>query len=65
MITAPPLLLSRLDVERIEALLESPSSKSLNTSALQDELARAEVLAPAAEGGIGPERGIAGDPEGG
>ncbi|MGV8922045.1 MAG: nucleoside diphosphate kinase regulator [Thermomonas sp.] len=42
----PPLLLSRLDVERIEALLESPSSKSLNTSALQDELARAEVLAP-------------------
>ena len=43
---SPPLLLSRLDVERIEALLESPSSKSLNTTALQDELARAEILEP-------------------
>jgi regulator of nucleoside diphosphate kinase len=43
----PPLLLSRLDVERIEALLEQTSSNSLNTSALQDELARAEILDPA------------------
>ena len=43
----PPLLLSRLDVERIESLLEQPSSNSLNTSALQDELVRAEILAPA------------------
>ncbi|MDI1252823.1 nucleoside diphosphate kinase regulator [Thermomonas sp.] len=43
----PPLLLSRLDVERIEALLEKPGSNSLNTSALQDELVRAEILAPA------------------
>lgn len=43
----PPLLLSRLDVERIEALLELPISNSLNTSALQDELGRAEILAPA------------------
>jgi regulator of nucleoside diphosphate kinase len=43
----PPLLLSCLDVERIEALLEQTSSNSLNTSALQDELARAEILDPA------------------
>jgi regulator of nucleoside diphosphate kinase len=43
----PPLLLSRLGVERIEALLEQTSSNSLNTSALQDELARAEILDPA------------------
>jgi regulator of nucleoside diphosphate kinase len=43
----PPLLLSRLDVERIEALLEKLGSNSLNTSALQDELVRAEILAPA------------------
>ncbi len=43
----PPLLLSRLDVERIETLLEQPSTNSLNTSALQNELARAEVLSPA------------------
>ncbi|MEO6226277.1 MAG: nucleoside diphosphate kinase regulator [Thermomonas sp.] len=42
----PPLLLSRLDVERIEALLEQPSCNSLNTSALQDELGRADILAP-------------------
>jgi regulator of nucleoside diphosphate kinase len=39
--------LSCLDVERIEALLEQTSSNSLNTSALQDELARAEILDPA------------------
>lgn len=43
---SPPLLLSRLDVERIEALLETPSTNSLNNSALQDELARAEILEP-------------------
>ena len=43
----PPLLLSRLDVERIEALLEQTSGNTLNTSALQDELARAEILSPA------------------
>lgn len=43
----PPLLLSRLDVERIEALLEQTSGNSINTSALQDELVRAEILSPA------------------
>ena len=41
----PPLLLSRLDAERIEALIEQPQYRSLNTSALQDELARAEISA--------------------
>lgn len=43
----PPLLLSRLDVERIEALLEQSGTNSLNASALQDELVRADILAPA------------------
>ena len=44
----PPLLLSRLDVERIEALLEQPSFSALDTRALQEELARAELAEPAA-----------------
>ena len=43
----PPLLLSRLDVERIEALLEQPQYRSQDTRALQDELARAEIAEPA------------------
>ena len=42
----PPLLLSRLDVERIEALLEQPASRGPNLAALQDELLRAEVVQP-------------------
>lgn len=44
----PPLLLSRLDVERIETLLEQPSCRALDTRALQEELARAELAEPAA-----------------
>ena len=44
----PPLLLSRVDVERIEALLEQPSFSALDTRALQEELARAELAEPAA-----------------
>ena len=43
----PPLVLSRLDVERIEALLEQPASRGPNLAALQDELLRAEVVEPA------------------
>ena len=43
----PPLLLSRLDAERIEALLEQPQYRSLNTRALQEELERADVVEPA------------------
>lgn len=42
----PTLLLSRVDVERIEDLLEHPQYSSLNTSALRDELARAELAEP-------------------
>jgi regulator of nucleoside diphosphate kinase len=43
----PPLLLSRLDVERIEALLEQPQFRHLDTAGLQAELARAELAEPA------------------
>ena len=43
----PPLLLSRLDAERIEELLEQPQYRSLNTDALRGELERAEVVEPA------------------
>jgi regulator of nucleoside diphosphate kinase len=44
---APPLLLSRLDCERIEALLDSPVAASLDTAALRGELARATLVEPA------------------
>jgi len=43
----PPLLLSRLDVERIEELLDQPQFRSLNTDALRGELERADVVEPA------------------
>ncbi|TWI02693.1 regulator of nucleoside diphosphate kinase [Luteimonas cucumeris] len=46
MSTTPELLISRLDCERIEALLEQPVAQSLDTSALRDELARAQVVEP-------------------
>ena len=49
----PPLLLSRLDVERIEALLEQPAFRALDTAALQDELGRAELAEQLAQG-LGP-----------
>ncbi|GAB3345023.1 nucleoside diphosphate kinase regulator [Marilutibacter aestuarii] len=41
----PPLVLSRLDVQRIEALLETQPA-GVDTSALEAELARAEVVEP-------------------
>ena len=44
----PPLLLSRLDVERIESLLEQPQFRGPNADALRDELERAETREPAA-----------------
>ena len=44
----PPLLLSRLDVERIESLLEQPQFRGPNADALRDELERAEMREPAA-----------------
>ena len=43
----PPLLLSRLDCERLEALLEGPLPAGADTGALAAELARAELLEPA------------------
>ena len=44
----PNLLLSRLDVERIEALLDSPQYRGMNTAALREELERAELREPTA-----------------
>ncbi len=44
----PALLLSRIDVERIEDLLEQPQYRNLNTAALRNELERAELVEPAA-----------------
>src|SRR4249919_839165 len=41
------LLISRLDCERIEALLDSPVAQSVDTSALRAELDRADVIEPA------------------
>ncbi len=46
--TAPDLLVSRLDCERIEALLEQPLADAAHASALRDELARAQILEPQA-----------------
>ena len=43
----PPLLMSRLDVERIESLLETPAAQRVDTSALEAELERATVVEPA------------------
>ena len=43
----PALLLSRIDVERIEDLLERPQYSGLNTAALREELERAELAEPA------------------
>lgn len=44
----PDLLVSRLDCERIEALLEQPIARASDTSALRDELARAQIVEPRA-----------------
>ncbi len=44
----PNLLLSRIDVERIEALLDSPQYRGMNTAALRDEIERAELAEPGA-----------------
>ena len=43
----PPLLLSRLDCERLEALLDGPLAAGLDTRGLAAELERAEVVEPA------------------
>ena len=44
--TTPALLLSRLDCDRIEALLEDPRNADIDTSKLEAELARAQVVEP-------------------
>ncbi|TKR34061.1 nucleoside diphosphate kinase regulator [Luteimonas gilva] len=46
--TAPDLLVSRLDCERIEELLERPLAQASNASALREELARAHIVEPQA-----------------
>ena len=42
----PALVLSRLDCDRLEALLEQPAQSGAQFDALRDELARAEVREP-------------------
>lgn len=42
----PALLLSRIDVERIEDLLERPEYRGIDTDALRGELERAELVEP-------------------
>ena len=45
----PPITVSRVDIERIEALLErQPAAEAANFDALRAELDRAEVVEPAA-----------------
>ena len=43
---SPALVVSRLDCERIEALLEQPGNAGPGLDGLRDELARAEVREP-------------------
>jgi len=43
---SPPLVVSRLDCERIEALLEQPGNAGPGLDRLREELARAEVHEP-------------------
>lgn len=49
MTTKPPITVSSVDMQRIEALLERlPAAEAANLHALRAELDRAEVLEPAA-----------------
>jgi len=48
MSATPPIVVSSLDLERIEAMLDAPAYRDqAGAIALRDELARADVLAPA------------------
>jgi regulator of nucleoside diphosphate kinase len=48
MSASPPTVVSSLDLERIEAMLDAPAYRDQASAiALRDELARADVLAPA------------------
>ena len=49
MSSKPPITVSRIDLERIEALLERlPAAEAVHVEALRAELDRAEVVEPAA-----------------
>ncbi|MBN8738806.1 MAG: hypothetical protein BGP24_12795 [Lysobacterales bacterium 69-70] len=43
----PPLIVSRLDCDRLDALLETPQAAGLDTHGLRRELDRAEIVEPA------------------
>lgn len=43
----PPLIVSRLDCERLEELLDAPQAEGLDTGGLRRELERAQLLEPA------------------
>lgn len=45
--STPSIVVSRLDAQRIEALLEDAGKRGVDTSALERELARADVVEPA------------------
>lgn len=45
--SSPAIVVSRLDSQRIEALLEDAGKRGIDTSALERELARADVVEPA------------------
>ncbi|HEY6941520.1 nucleoside diphosphate kinase regulator [Dokdonella sp.] len=48
MSSTPPIVVSSLDLERIEAILDAPNYRDhASALALRDELARADVVAPA------------------
>lgn len=42
----PSLIVSRLDCERLDALLDSPPAAGLDTRGLRDELDRADIVEP-------------------
>src|SRR3546814_17093359 len=43
----PPIVMSRLDYDRIEALIESANDRGVDTTALEAEITRADVVEPA------------------
>ena len=42
----PPIVMSRLDYDRLEALLEGAGERGVDTSSLEAEMTRAEVVEP-------------------
>src|SRR3546814_18864288 len=43
----PTIVMSRLDYDRIEALIESANDRGVDTTALEAEITRADVVEPA------------------